>query len=475
MKGVSVRRVLGGGVLLAILGAGAALFYLQGQGIAPRTLAPYVDKRSSGHNILITGAGQWLGASLLDLDRGETIPALAPPLSVGAQAATAPRSDGTRKLAGTGEELRRAVAAAAPGDIIVLLPGSYRIHGDVLASRAGDSTAPIVVRADQPGTVTIEFDAGEGFKVSAPYWRFENLSIRGACARQEFCEHAFHVAGGAHHFAAVNNTILNFNAHFKINGDGGLFPDAGLIEGNTLGNTAPRRTSRPVTPIDIVAASDWIIRRNLITDFIKEGGDQVSYGAFAKGAGTRTLFEQNVVLCEQRLRGLPGQRVGLSFGGGGTGKPYCRDRQCITEQDGGTMRANLIASCSDAGIYVNASAGSRLLDNTLVDTAGIDARFPESSVTLEGNLVDGDIRGRNGAQLHAGDNLQTPTALLYLGYHPLRKLFATPAVFDFSWRETPREYMAPAAPSKDLCGVVRQGRRRYGAFEDYKACLARPR
>jgi hypothetical protein len=295
------------------------------------------------------------------------------------------------------------------------------------------------------------------------------------CAHHEFCEHAFHVAGGAHHFAALNNTILDFNAHFKINGAGAQFPDAGLIEGNTLSNTGPRQTANPVTPIDLVAASGWIVRGNLITDFIKAGGDHISYGAFAKGAGAGTLFERNVVLCEQRLRGQPGQRVGLSFGGGGTGKPYCRDRRCITEQDGGIMRANLVASCSDVGIYVNAAANSKLVDNTLVDTAGIDVRFPESSAEVEGNLVDGAIRSRNGGQLRPGDNLQTPIALLYAGHHPLRSLFVAPGVFDFSWRGTPQEHLTAATPAPDLCGTARKEKRRYGAFEDFAACLAQPR
>jgi len=471
-------RLLRYGILLVLAGvvaAAAGLYYLQGQGIAPRTLAPYVEKRSSGHNDLIVGTGRWLGGVLDGLDRGsgDTGPVLLPPLSIGAQAAAVQGGGRARKLAGSADDIKRALAGAEPGDVIVLLPGTYRLGG-LVANRAGREGAPIAVRAEQPGTVTIEFDAAEGFQVLAPWWRFENLTIRGACRQQESCEHAFHVAGGAHHFAAVNNTILDFNAHFKINGADGRFPDAGLIEGNTLGNTAPRTTPGPVTPIDLVAANDWIVRRNLIADFVKTGGDRISYGAFAKGGGARTLFEQNIVLCEQRLRGLPGQRVGLSFGGGGTGKDYCRDRKCITEQDQGTMRANLVASCSDVGIYVNAGAGSRLIDNTLVDTAGVHVRFPESSAEIDGNLVDGAILARNGGQLHLGDNLQTSIAQLYLGHHPLRKLFAAPDSFDFSWREAPPQHTA-ATPSAGLCGEARSRTRRYGAFEDFKACLAAPR
>lgn len=446
-----------------LLALGGGLLYLQGQGITPRLLAPYIEKRSSGHNPLITGAGRELAAVLLDLDRAGAQFAVLPPASIGTQATAAGQDGGARKLVGSSEEARRAIAGAEPGDVIVFLPGTYRIHGNVTVSRPGEPDAPIVVRADVPGSATIEFDAVEGFKVSAPYWRFENLTIRGSCRQQESCEHAFHVVGGAHHFAAVNNTITDFNAHFKINAEDGRFPDAGLIESNTLTDTAPRNTRNPVTPIDLVAANDWVIRRNLIADFIKAGGDRISYGAFAKGAGSGTRFEQNVVLCEQRLRGLPGQRVGLSFGGGGTGKPYCRDRKCVTEQDRGLMQANLVASCSDVGIYVNAAAGTRLIDNTLVDTAGVDVRFPESSVEAEGNLVDGSIRSRNGGRLHPGDNLESPIALSYLGYHPLRERFDVP----------PRRRVAAAEAAVDLCGTMRAKLRRYGAVEDAAACLVR--
>jgi hypothetical protein len=139
------------------------------------------------------------------------------------------------------------------------------------------------------------------------------------------------------------------------------------------------------------------------------------------------------------------------------------------------MRANLIASCSDAGIYVNAGARSRIDDNTLVDTGGIEVRFPESSAELDGNLVDGPIRSRNGGVLRLGDNLDTRIAWLYAGRHPRRALFAAPQAFDFGWTE-PAPRRTPAAdyaPAPDLCSVAPPPQRRYGAFEDFRACLAR--
>jgi hypothetical protein len=371
-------------------------------------------------------------------------------------------------------QLREAIGAALPGDVIVLAPGSYRI-GDAIAARAGGSAAnPITVRAERPGSALLEFDATEGFAVSAPYWRFENLSIRGVCTDHSSCEHAFHVSGGAHHFAALNNTVTDFNAQFKANGADGRFPDAGRIEGNTISNSTVRRTDNPVTPIDLVGVNDWTIRRNLIADFIKQGGDQVSYGAFAKGAGARNVFEQNMVWCERRLQGEPGQRVGLSLGGGGSGRDYCRDRACITEQDSGAIRSNLIAGCSDDGIYINSAARSIVAHNTLIGTAGISVRYAASSAKLVGNLVDGAIRARNDGVVHLNDNLESAAAWQFLGRRPVRALFAPRAGNPFAWSDAPaRREKGTDAPA-DLCGEARPRAPAYGAFEDFAPCLARP-
>jgi hypothetical protein len=472
---MKLLTVLAVPLVLAAAGAGAGLFYLQSQGVTPRALAPYLLKRTGGHNPLIEGAGRFTSTTLLGLDRGQAGPYAPPALTLGAQPEGTPAPAGRERLVATIEEARRALADAAPGDVITFLPGAYAVRTTLYASRPGTASAPIVVRAARPGTVAISVATGEGFTVTAPWWRFENLTLRGACGHDEYCDHAFHVVGNAHHFTARNNTIRDFNAHFKINGERGAFPDHGLIESNTLGNAAPRKTSRPVTPIDLVAASDWTIRSNLIHDFVKAWGDRTSYGAFAKGAAERTVFERNVVLCETALSGQPGQRIGLSFGGGGTGKPYCRDARCITEHDGGIMRANLIAGCSDVGIYLNSAAGTQLLDNTVLDTAGVQVRFPTSSATLDGNLVDGPLRADEGGVLRPGDNLSTAIGWLYLGRHPQRSLFTDPARLDLRWRDAAplREAARHAAgpPAAGLCGAGRGTHRAYGAFDDFSRCL----
>ncbi len=489
-------RLVVAAIVLALAGAIAGALFLQERGVTPRALAPYIDKRTSGHNNAILAAGRWSVATLMWMDRGAPGPRVAAFPAVGA-GASIPGAGGERRIVATSDEVRQAIAAAAPGDVITLLPGLYRFTypGSINVNRPGLAAANIVLRAEQAGTVDIELNMVEGFIVSAPYWRFENLNIRGVCKLHDECEHAFHVTGAAHHFAALNNTIVDFNAHFKINGDKASFPDHGRIEGNTLRNDSVRATSKPVTLVDLVAASDWSIRRNLISDFVKGRGDGISYGAFAKGGGSRNVpldeyvprggadsgkaakgggsrnvIEQNVVLCESLLQGGTGQRVGLSLGGGGTGKAYCRDGKCITEQDQGIIRANLIASCSDDGIYLNNAAGSKVVHNTLVDTGGVQVRFAGSSADIEGNLVDGDIRARDGALLRLNDNLSTPISVLYTGYHAQRRLFADADAFDFRWKGEPPRRQSAETQTPDLCGTTRPASPAYGAFEDIAAC-----
>lgn len=463
---------------LLVAGAVAAAIAVDATGVAPRQLAPYIAKRTSGHNAVIVAAGQFTASTLQHLDRGTArAPEAQQPfeLAIGAQARPTESGTGTGTVVASADMLRAALARATEGEVITIAPGTYRFDGTagLNADRPGALGAPIVVRAALPGSVKLEFDMVEGFRVSAPHWQFENLDIRGVCRFDTDCEHAFHVFGAATHFVARNNTISDFNAHFKINAVRGRFPDAGLIESNTLGASRPRQTANPVTPIDLVVASGWTIRANLISDFIKAGGDGVSYGAFAKGGGSGNLFERNLVWCERRLRGQPGQRVGLSFGGGGTGKTLCRDGRCITEQDGGIMRANLVVGCSDAGIYLNSAANTRIEDNTLVDTTGIDVRFSTSSARLDGNLVDGPIRSRDGGLLHEGDNRTSSLWQAFAGLHPVRSLFAAPGAGDFRWSgEAPLRPRGRdgAAGIAGLCGGERMQPPAYGAFDSFANC-----
>ncbi len=459
-------------IIVPLLGACGALLAAC---LLERSAAP---PRQAGAELLRedpAGIGDQLanavGTVLIAIDRGGAAPGPVPRWRIGAQAAPAGTAGGAGRTVGvaSAREAIDAIGRARSGDVVTFAPGEYRFSGR--SALAASGAAGVTVRAEQPGSVTLVFDLVEGFRVSAPRWTFENLVIRGGCLRHSRCEHAFHVSGNATGFVARNNNVSDFNAHFKINGEGGVQPDGGVLEQNTLANSAVRATEQPVTPVDLVGASGWTIRANWISDFVKGRGDRTSYGAFAKGAGQRNTFVGNVIVCEHLLRGTPGQRIGLSLGGGGTGPQWCRDKRCITEQDAGVIESNLIASCSDEGIYLNRAAGSAVRHNTLLDTAGIMLRHPETSADVSGNIVDGRIAASHGALLRRGDNLDTSVARLYFGGHPLQGLYRAPRRLDFGWSgEAPRR-STTGTVAPDLCGAVRGAMPAYGAFEDIGSCM----
>lgn len=476
-----LKRALIFSTLLVVVLLVTAGFILEQFNRTPRELAPYIERRVSGHNPVIVGIGDWVGKTLRALDRMDAVAAL-PALTLGAQTkdvkeltVALPLDDNHARhtvFVGSVEQARAAISNAIAGDVITFFPGSYHFSGgNIIANKAGRAGAPITVRAEVPGTVKIAMALSEGFHISAPYWIVENLHLRGVCQEQSNCEHAFHVVGNAHHFVARNNTIVDFNAHFKVNKEGAYIPDDGVIEYNTISNTAPRHTEHSVTLIDLVAASRWEIRHNLITDFIKDGSDRISYGAFVKGGGKDNRIESNIIICEHHLRGEAGQRVGLSLGGGGTGKAYCPDQRCITEQDRGVIASNLVMSCSDDGIYLNKAAASRVINNTLIDTGGIEVRFVESTADVEGNLVDGKIRERDGGLIRPLNNIDTNLLSVFLGYHPVRQLFINPSAFDFRWREKPPVTSKIASAATDLCDAHSAQKPVIGAFNDFSACV----
>ncbi len=297
--------------------------------------------------------------------------------------------------------LLTAVQQANPGDDIQLESGTYRIDQNISLNRPG----PITMNGAN-GAV-IEFDAVEGFKVNAPDWTFDHLTIRGVCADDSDCEHAFHIVGGADRTVIRNSRIINFNAQIKGNGNGqvpGTYPNDVLIEFNEFYDEAPRETSNPVTKIDVVGGRRWIIRRNYLHDFAKGQGNGVSYAAFLKGNSRDGLFDANLVVCSRDHDGAT--RLGLSFGGGGTAPDsICEDQTCSPEHQNGVMRNNIVANCSDVGIYINKGKDVRLINNTLIGTSGIDVRFAESTAVVANNIVEGRIRERDGGSATQSNNL----------------------------------------------------------------------
>jgi len=365
----------------------------------------------------------------------------------------------------TATELTTAIAMAKAGDTIILADGTYKLSAKVSCSAAG----PITVKAKSPLQAKIELNTVEGFAVTAPKWTFEGLDIGGTCADDNNCEHAFHVTGAAESFVMRNNRVHDFNAQLKVNASniGGtwVMPHKGLIEGNELFDSRARNTSNPTTKLNIDTGDDWIVRANIIRDFHKGAGDNVSYGAFMKSGGKRGVFERNLVMCSRDTTG--GTRIGLSFGGGGTAPQFCAPAfdsgtPCSVEHDGGTMRNNIIANCSDVGIYLNKSKATKILHNTLIGTNGVDFRFATTTGEAHANVLTSKIRVRDGGAFTGADNLMdVPTT-------EFAAMYVDPMKGDLRKKGDLAKLLDKATTSTvvdDYCARTRTGTHDFGALE----------
>lgn len=359
-------------------------------------------------------------------------------------------------MVNTAESLIAATNAARPGQTIVIAPGHYKLATRINTNAAGTPSQPITVRAAQPGLVTLEFKTVVAFRVSQPYWVFENLHIRGVCDEHSHCEHAFHIYGAAQATVVRNNLIEDYNAHLKINGYIKQWPDHGLVQYNTLTNSSPRETANPVTFVDLVGANYWRVSDNLVSNFVKGSGNQISYGLFMKGASSGGRIERNLVICTTQSISQPGVRVGISFGGGTTNKVFCRDQRCTVEHTAGLAANNIVAHCNDFGIDVNTSNHTLVAHNTLVNTAGIDARgAPTTSATVYGNLFDGRIHLRDGAQIKPTFNDPAPSST-YL---------QEPDTLNLVWRKVPDNIPSLPTVNLDFNGKIRADGTKPGALD----------
>ena len=368
------------------------------------------------------------------------------PLPVSSSAPLAEPTRGNAVVVRTVAELRTAMAAAVPGQVITLAPGAYAVDSALEAARPGQASRPIVLTAAKPGSVQLVVKTVQAMVVSQPYWVFENLDWQGTCAQHDSCEHAYHVVGRARGTVIVNNRMRDFNAAIKVNGENAEWPDDGLLQFNTIDNTVPRSTDLPVSSIDLVGAHGWRVLDNLISGSIKSGGDRIAYGMCLKGAAERMQVERNLVVCSPAQVSRRGLRVGISLGCGTTGQTFCRDGRCAVETAASVVANNVVAHCNDFGIDLNRSRDPLVAHNTLVNTEGIDTRQGTKGARIVGNLIEGRIRTRDNAEAKIMDNLD-------LGR--LDNVLAEPDALDLHWLEATDRSRATPETGFDFCGQRR--------------------
>lgn len=368
-------------------------------------------------------------------------------------------------------ELKKALREALPGQQIDVLPGRYEFDRTMEIRQSGAEHNPIRLTGRKLHQVEFSMK-GEGLLILQPYWQIENISFIGDCDLHDRCQHALHVVGRASNIVIQNNVFRDFNSALKVNGSKGNYPDFGLVKNNTFYNTSPRVTKGPATPVDIVAVNDWLVSGNFIFDIQKSAGDEVSYAGFIKGNAHRGVFERNLVMCEANLKGGGHTSLGLSFGGGGTGKQYSRD-EVSRESTKGVMRNNIIMHCpNDVGIYLNEAHDTLLENNIVYNTVGVDIRYEDSTAVLRNNIISGRVINRAGGSHELQQNL-IQSRSFFTGRDHLKDLFKSADLGDFSYIEPfdiqPEAIHSGNGTMADYCGKLVQAPY-IGAFADPEFC-----
>lgn len=378
--------------------------------------------------------------------------------------------------------LSKALRNVSPGQHIILAPGTYSIRSKRLqiSKHTPSAQQPITLRALKPGKVTLELDTAEGLYLNQPYWRITGIRFVGKCNNQARCEHAIHVVGDADHIVIEHNEFIDFNAAIKVNKYNNAYPDHGIIQNNHFHFTGPRKVSNPVTPINVDHGNNWLISRNIIRDFIKSGGNKISYGAFIKGGAERGILENNLVICNTKHHRFAGSQVGLSLGGGGMAQQHRRGK-ISAETINAVIRNNIVMHCNDVGLYINKSQKSTINNNLLYHTQGIDIRYPQSDALIENNILSGEIRLRDHGKAESTAN-HVVSRNYWTDREKIDGWFSSPSIGNFSFKsdERRKQLYALAVPyrhlsrqeSKDFCGnTIRPDDRFSGPFKSSEGCF----
>ncbi|MGQ3004503.1 MAG: hypothetical protein ACT6Q6_19520, partial [Hydrogenophaga sp.] len=155
-----------------------------------------------------------------------------------------------------------------------------------------------------------------------------------------------------------------------------------------------------------------------------------------------------LVICSPTDVSRPGERVGISFGGGGTQPAaVCRSDGCATfEHRHGLAANNIVAHCNDAGLDINRASDIVLAHNTLINTAGVSARRAPTQARLLSNLFEGNISERDGAALGLEWNTQAPMA----------QVFVNPDALLLQWFEPPETIPSRTFVTNDFRGLARR-------------------
>jgi hypothetical protein len=248
------------------------------------------------------------------------------------------------------EGLKSALAASAPGDLILLEDGDYEISGQFalpvntegVTIRGLSGTARNVVISGQG----MYGDVSHGFWINAHHVTIEHLTV------QSVSNHCIQTDVNVDHLR-VSGCIFrdSYEQMLKVPKSDRV-PDpseAGIVEGCVFEYTSGVAPNWYTGGVDVHFGENWIIRGNTFKDIQSPGGGISEHAVHFWSGSSATLVEQNLVVnCDR----------GIGFGLGDS--PHT----------GGIIRNNMIyhdgsGVFADVGIVIESSSDTRIYNNTV--------------------------------------------------------------------------------------------------------------
>jgi hypothetical protein len=355
--------------------------------------------------------------------------------------ATPARAEGSSVAVTSAAQLRAAIAAARPGDQILIAPGRYPTRLRFDQANSGSAARPVVVRAREGlGSVVID-GAGASITIKfsgAGHVEIHDLEITGGGHHGVFFDRGAHHITIRHNRIYDNHGIRPLDSHAELKGSGGEGRPADIT---IVGNEIFHRTHPAggnFQGIDCNFCERFRIEGNYLHDINSPTAEPYSH--YDRGTCIQMKSaSQDTVIARNRIARC---HIGIVYGGEGLASPA---------HWGGAIANNLIHDSAEMAIAVVDVRGGRVYHNTLFGNGqsiriASDERHPgrANEVEIANNALDHPITGFRRAGVSSRNDLVLPAAAAW-------SVFVDPKGRDFRLRPSAHAVIDRGA---DLGGAV---------------------
>jgi len=283
----------------------------------------------------------------------------------------------------TAGAVKQALASAGPGDTILVKPGEYDMGATFSTGKSGTPDKPVTFRCEgDKGYAKFKVNGQIGFRIRSRYWVIQGIHVEGSTKSTQ----AVVFMDGPGGCGDVKILDCKFSASSQ-HGMKAARTSEKAVDNVLLAHVEIYDTG--ATAFDLVSGDNWVLRNCYVHDYGKAGG--VTYGIFLKGGGKNGIIEGCFVDGGKRAT-----TVGISFGGGLTGKqwlPKAGDN-VAPEHEGGIARNNIVVNTADVAYHSNNGSRCFFYNNLAWGCKGFQrqASYPPDPV-LVNNLIAGSYAG----------------------------------------------------------------------------------